>query len=376
VDCGSRRHEPGDAGAGRETGTLWHDTALLHERQGPAPAAGVKHEWAGRGRGARACGPAAGPWRHRSVTSGRLRSAPRAGGREPKSIWSAAETAGPIGGEPRRPTRSHASRTASVFAAAANSRSPAKTRRSLVASSLIQSFCCVEAIAYGHGGLRRVAALLGLAKETVARGMRELRDPGTVQIERVRKPGGGRKPTTDTDPELRADLERLVSPSTRGDPQSPLRWTCKSRRKLAEELTAMRPGRSVSRRLVGDLLHEMGYSLQAPRKVREGTDHPDRDAQFQHLNATVLDYQHRGRPVISVDTKHTTGAAGRWRPTRRSSGSSPIRRPHGLKVQCRLDTHPYPAGVKVPDDEINPLRIERADFHADWNDVIHPRTSS
>ncbi len=160
-----------------------------------------------------------------------------------------------------------------------------------------------EAIAYGSGGQARVAALLGMSKETVARGMREVRHPQIVEVERVRRPGGGRKRKADTDPELRSDLERLISPETRGDPQSPLRWTSKSTRKLAKELNEMKAGRSVSSRLVGDLLHEMGYSLQATRKMREGSEHPDRDTQFRHINATVEDYQKRGQPVISVDTK-------------------------------------------------------------------------
>jgi transposase len=160
-----------------------------------------------------------------------------------------------------------------------------------------------EAIAYGAGGQKRVATLLGISELTVARGMRELRNPDSVEPERVRRPGGGRKRTTESDPELRSDLESLVSPSTRGDPQSPLRWTCKSTRKLAAELNAMKPGRSVSDHLVRDLLHEVGYSLQATRKMHEGTQHPDRDAQFQNINATVQDFQQRGQPVISVDTK-------------------------------------------------------------------------
>jgi hypothetical protein len=160
-----------------------------------------------------------------------------------------------------------------------------------------------EAIAYGSGGLRRVASLLGLAKDTVGRGMQQLRHPETVEPERVRGKGGGRKPTTDADPELLRDLDRLISPTTRGHPESALRWTCKSTRKLAEELNAMQQGRSVSKFLVADLLHKLGYSLQAPRKMREGTQHRDRDAQFQHLNATVEYYQQQGQPVISVDTK-------------------------------------------------------------------------
>jgi transposase len=375
-----------------------------------------------------------------------------------------------------------------------------------------------EAIAYGTGGLRRVAALLGMAKDTVARGMRELRDPGSVEPERVRQPGGGRKPTTDSDPQLLDDLDRLISPTTRGDPQSPLRWTCKSTRKLADELNAMRAGRSISERLVRDLLHAMGYSLQAARKTREGSDHPDRDAQFQHINATLQDYQQRGQPVVSVDTKKKElvgdfkNGGREWQPkgqpeqvrihdfvlpdlgkvspygvydptrnegwvnvgtdhdtatfavasirgwwetmgrhaypeatelliTADGGGSNNSRsrlwkvelqkladdlglsigvchfppgtskfnkvehrlfshitqnwrgRPltshevilnliantttaAGLRVQCQLDTKPYPTGVKVSDEEVNAVRLERAEFHGDWNYVIRPRSPS
>ena len=160
-----------------------------------------------------------------------------------------------------------------------------------------------EAIAYGSGGLRRIASLLGLAKDTVGRGMQELRHPETVEPERIRSKGGGRKQTTEADPELLGDLDRLISPTTRGHPESALRWTCKSTRKLAEELNAMKAGRSVSHALVGDLLHNLGYSLQDQRKMRESGQHLDRDAQFQHINATVEYCQQQGQPVISVDIK-------------------------------------------------------------------------
>jgi len=160
-----------------------------------------------------------------------------------------------------------------------------------------------EAIGYGEGGQKRIATLLGISQSTVARGMRELRNPGTIDSERVRKPGGGRRRLTELDPELACDLERLIAPTTRGDPESPLRWTCKSTRKLAEELEAMKPGRSISSHSVGQLLHQKGYSLQAMQKTREGNGHPDRNAQFEHINSTVKAYQERAQPVISVDTK-------------------------------------------------------------------------
>jgi transposase len=118
---------------------------------------------------------------------------------------------------------------------------------------------------------------------------------------RIRHPGGGRKRTVERDPSLREDLDRLVEPTSRGDPESPLRWTCKSVRHLAAELK--RQGHQASHRMVAELLHDMGYSLQANRKTLEGTEHPDRNAQFEHLNRAVQLQLSLGEPVISVDTK-------------------------------------------------------------------------
>ncbi|MBF0178006.1 MAG: hypothetical protein HQL63_14335 [Magnetococcales bacterium] len=118
---------------------------------------------------------------------------------------------------------------------------------------------------------------------------------------RVRSPGGGRKPITDNDPTLLADLERLVDPVTRGDPESPLRWTCKSVRQLAFALGNQ--GHVVGQQKVADLLAVLGYSLQANQKKREGSGHPDRNSQFEYINKQVVDFQKRNQPVISVDTK-------------------------------------------------------------------------
>ena len=144
-----------------------------------------------------------------------------------------------------------------------------------------------------------------MSPTTIAVGRRELEareaDPEAPRQSRLRKPGGGRKRLTAVDPELAASLERLVDPMTRGDPQSPLRWTCKSTAQLAGELT--RQGHPVSPRTVGRLLKAQGYSLQSNRKTKEGSDHPDRNAQFEHINATVIAFQRQGQPVISVDTK-------------------------------------------------------------------------
>jgi len=156
----------------------------------------------------------------------------------------------------------------------------------------------------GHGGISAVARAAGAGRGTITRGLLEL-GKGAVETPlpqgRQRRSGGGRKRLTEQDPTLLHDLEALVEPTTRGDPQSGLRWTCKSLRKLADELG--RQGHQVSARKVGELLHEQGYSLQANRKTEEGSDHPDRDAQFGHINQLALDFQERGQPVVSVDTK-------------------------------------------------------------------------
>lgn len=158
-----------------------------------------------------------------------------------------------------------------------------------------------ESLAIGRGGISAVARATGLARQVIRRGLAELQEPAVHPPGRVRRPGGGRKRTVTQDPTLRRDLERLVEPVTRGDPESPLRWTCKSVRKLAKELR--RQGHPTSHRIVADLLHEMGYSLQANRKTQEGASHPDRNAQFEYLNRKVKRYLAAQQPVISVDTK-------------------------------------------------------------------------
>lgn len=157
-----------------------------------------------------------------------------------------------------------------------------------------------EAAELGRGGIAAVAAVTGTHPDTVARGAREIAGeperPG-----RVRAPGAGRKPLTASDPDLCVELEALVDPATRGDPMSPLVWTTKSTRHLAQTLTAA--GHPVSDRTVAKMLHEMGYSLQGNAKVVEGAQHADRDAQFRYLNDQVLEHLGAGQPVVSVDTK-------------------------------------------------------------------------
>src|SRR5574341_1203643 len=158
-----------------------------------------------------------------------------------------------------------------------------------------------EAKTLGHGGSAIVARATGLARNTIRRGLRELATPRRLRPDRVRRPGGGRKRATVVDPHLAPALEGLVEPVTRGDPESPLRWTCKGTRRLAAELTAH--GHAVSHVVVARLLDTLGYSLQANRKTQEGASHPDRNAQFAYLNAAITAQLERGHPAISVDTK-------------------------------------------------------------------------
>ena len=158
-----------------------------------------------------------------------------------------------------------------------------------------------ESLAIGFGGTSQVSRQTGVSRRAIIRGIKELDEAPSVQEGRVRRPGGGRKRTVDKDASLKTDLERLVDPVTRGDPESPLRWTCKSVRKLAEELNRL--GHQTSHRMVAELLHELGYSLQANRKTLEGSSHADRDQQFQHINQHVTEFLQQQQPVISVDTK-------------------------------------------------------------------------
>ena len=176
-----------------------------------------------------------------------------------------------------------------------------------------------EAQALGHGGIAWVAKASGVSRSTISRGLKELRGDGkALDPSRIRRPGGGRKTVLEHTPRLMEDLEALVEPATRGDPDSPLRWTCKSLRALARQLHGM--GHSVSYPVVGELLREAGYSLQANQKTREGTRHEDRNAQFEYINRRVRQQQRAGQPVVSVDTKKKElvgefkNAGREWRP--------------------------------------------------------------
>jgi Rhodopirellula transposase DDE domain len=170
----------------------------------------------------------------------------------------------------------------------------------------LRIWLATEAQALGRGGVSTVARATGVSRTTIHAGLKELRSPegkrgSERQRERVRSTGGGRKKLTAKDTSLLDDLDALVDPATRGDPQSPLRWTCKSTPRLTEELKGR--GHAASRRTVCDLLAQLGYSLQSTRKTHEGGKHPDRDAQFHHIASKVAQYQAAGDPAISVDTK-------------------------------------------------------------------------
>src|SRR6185437_821497 len=177
--------------------------------------------------------------------------------------------------------------------------------RPLMNERMRRHWAACEALTLQRGGIALVAEATGLSRTTIWAGLRELRhaEDGATSLpgERSRQAGAGRPLLETTDPTLVKDLEALLEATTRGDPQSPLRWTCKSTRNLAEELN--RQGHAVSYRTVAALLHDLDYSLQANRKTREGASHPDRDAQFQHISRQVRAFEQAGQPVVSVDTK-------------------------------------------------------------------------
>ena len=181
-------------------------------------------------------------------------------------------------------------------------------------------WAAAEAISFGHGGIAEVERATGVSLSTISRGIKELESrKKPMPADQIRSPGGGRRRTAQKDPTLWKDLEALIEPTMAGDPQSPLRWTAKSLRNLATELQAM--GHSTSHRMVGELLVEAEYHLQANRKsIEEGKRHPDRDGQFRYINKQVRSFQRNNHPVISVDTKKKElvgdfkNAGKEWRP--------------------------------------------------------------
>jgi hypothetical protein len=179
--------------------------------------------------------------------------------------------------------------------------------RSVMDERVTRLWAASEAQALGRGGIVAVVEATGISKSRIRAGIADLEEhrlaPPTTpaRTQRVRRPGAGRPQLIESDPTLLRDLNRLVEPVTRGDPESPLRWTCKSKNKLAAELKAT--GHKVSATKVGRLLHDLGYSLQVVRKTREGDQSPDRNAQFEHINRTAKRFMKQGQPVVSVDTK-------------------------------------------------------------------------
>jgi len=179
-------------------------------------------------------------------------------------------------------------------------------------------YAASEAKAAGRGGIATVSRATGVARSTIGRGLKDLASAERLPAGRVRRVGGGRKALTETDPTLLSDLEALVDPDSRGDPMSSLRWTCKSLRALASQLGEF--GHKISHTVVGELLKAKGFSLHANRKTREGSDHPDRDAQFAVISQATKEALAERRPVISVDTKKKElvgdfkNAGREWRP--------------------------------------------------------------
>jgi transposase len=192
-------------------------------------------------------------------------------------------------------------------------------------------WAATEAVSLGRGGIAAVAEATGISDRTIRNGVQELRAADPLPDGRQRKPGAGRPPREAEWPELIGMLEALVEPVARGDPMSPLRWTCKSTRTLAAELK--RQGFQVSRTKVAELLKRKGYSLQANRKTREGKQHPDRNAQFEHINRRVMACQRRGQPAVSVDTKKKEVLGNRKNPGRTYCRKGKPR---------EVDTHDFP----------------------------------
>jgi hypothetical protein len=204
-------------------------------------------------------------------------------------------------------------------------------------------FAANEALALGHGGVTAVSAASGIARSTINRGIAELKAGGQEpsKAERIRRPGGGRKSAIERQPRLVTALEELIEGAIRGDPEAPLRWVSRSQRNLAAALA--RQGFQVSQKLVGQLLRKLRYSCQANRKTREGTQHPDRNAQFEYVNATVKAAIAAGEPAISVDTKKKERIGdfkNGGRELRRQGDPEPVR-VHDFEIKALGKAAPY-----------------------------------
>jgi len=183
-------------------------------------------------------------------------------------------------------------------------RSKFESLKSILNERARRLWAASEARELGWGGIAVVQTATGISHSTIRKGIRQLTEQSKSEplpVERSRRKGGGRKGILHYDPKIAEALESLIDPVTRGDPESPLRWTCKSTRRLADELTEKQ--HKISPRKVAELLHQLGYSLQANRKTREGINHPDRNAQFEYIYESVREFHRSGQPVVSVDTK-------------------------------------------------------------------------
>ena len=237
-------------------------------------------------------------------------------------------------------------------------------------------WAATESLAIGYGGDSVVSAATGLSRRTIRKGRHELARGGP-RTDHLRRAGAGRPRLQQTQPGLRAGLEALVDPLTRGDPTSTLRWTCKSRAKLAAALTQQ--GWHVSSTTVGRLLNDLGYRSQSPRKRREGTAHPDRNAQFDYINATADCFLQHHQSVISVDTKkkelvgNFRNSGREWQPT----GSPEEVRVHDFPADACGKAIPYgvydPTGAKVTQAQMDALALIPDHFHGERNYSLLPR---
>src|SRR5438067_1787792 len=246
-------------------------------------------------------------------------------------------------------------------------------------------FAADKALDLGRGGISRLSALTGLSRTTITKAVEEL-ESGVKLVSvgegRVRRVGGGRKKIEGVDPGVRDLLTKILEETTAGDPMSQLRWTSKSTRTLAEELTGL--GHPVSWVTVARCLDDMGYSLQANRKTKEGPQHASRDAQFRHINREVKALLGTGDPVISVDAKKKElvgpfkNGGRTWRPKgkprevniKKLIGGTKTRT--GLRVKAVLDTNDYEIGIQVSDEQLEDIQIRRHKVHPAWNYTISP----
>ncbi len=216
-------------------------------------------------------------------------------------------------------------------------------------------WAAAEATTIGPHGITLVAEATGLSRTTISQAQQEVDEGSLPPGDRQRRPGGGRKPLIETDPTLLEDLDRLIDPTTRGDPESPLRWTCKSTGQLAEAL--QQQGHAISQPTVYRLLNGLGYSLQSNRKTEEGADHPDRDAQFQFIYRQVKRFQRRGQPVISVDTKKKENIGNfaqggkEWEP----QGQPRKVKAHDFRPKGGAKVNPY--GVYDPTEDVGWVNV-------------------